>query len=379
MAVAQIRVGGNRDVMSTEDVEGTPVEGEEPTEVTPEADVVPTTTGSTPAAAAAAASRRDAVREKAVQVSAQQKRNRRIWRTVGVIAVIAVIAAAAIVVTNIVLGAANRAQGDPKNFTDGGFTVSEAMLTASTSAGNGTLTTPGATDAPAEPSATETASTINVDIYFDFHEPAAASFQQANAKQLAQWVNDDLMTVTYHPVATVTGKSNGTKFSARAVSALGCVGTYSSNNLFAFTHELLAQQPEAETEGLTDSELADLAIAIGAEDPKKLRACIEDAKYMSWAKKITDAATAGPLAGTDVTLDDSFVVLINGVEYVGSVDNPAEFAQAVLKASTESPSPTPTPTESTDPTETPTEETPEPTSTDPTLAPIESGEPAPGT
>ncbi len=356
--------------MSNEEAEGTPAEEQNLPEAKPETGIVPTTTGAAPVVPE---SRRDAVREKAQLVSAQQKRSRLIWRSVIAVVAVAAIAAAAIVVTNIVAGEASKPLSEPKNLVNGGFVVDMELVSSSTSAGNGTITEPTATpEATAEvtetPEPTPSAAPLNVSIYTDYHDADAAAFQLANAKQLAQWVREDAITLTYYPIATVTGQSNGTKYSLRAMAAVGCVATYSPTSLFAFHHELLATQPAPATAGYTDAELADLAIAIGADQPKKVRACIEDETLTAWAKKQTESVAGKKIADTKVKLDGSFLVLIDGVTYVGNPSNPAEFAQAVLKASSDAfYKPTPTPTPSPDPSATPTA-TPTPEAT-----------PAPGT
>ncbi|MGF3053217.1 protein-disulfide isomerase [Microbacterium sp. YY-03] len=366
--------------MSNEEAEGTPAQEQNAPEAKPETGIVPTTTGATPATPE---SRREAVREKALLVSAQQKRSRLIWRSVIGAVVIAVVAAAAIVVTNVVASETGKPLSEPKNLVNGGFVVDVDLVSSSTSAGNGTITEPTATpeatpEVPVEetPDATPTAPPLNVAIFADYHDADAAAFQVANAVQLAKWVREGAVTLTYYPIATVTGQSNGTKYSQRAMASVGCVATYAPQSLFAFHHELLATQPAPETEGYTDAELADLAIAIGADQPKKVRACIEDETFMAWAKKQTDSVAGKKVADSKVKLEGSFLALIDGVKYVGNPSNPAEFAQAVLKASSDAfykPTPTPTPSS----TETPAPETTDATVPAPT--PTVEATPAPGT
>jgi protein-disulfide isomerase len=146
----------------------------------------------------------------------------------------------------------------------------------------------------------------------------------------------------------LTAKSNGTKYSVRAASAAACVGTYSPATFFAYNNALLSQQPGVDSDGLTDVELADIAIASGSDSPKVVRACIEEQKYVTWAKAATERALGG-LPGTDgVALTGAPMVLVNGVPYVGALDDPAEFAQFVLTLASEAfyketASPTPTP------------------------------------
>ena len=52
-----------------------------------------------------------------------------------------------------------------------------------------------------------------------------------------------------------------------------------ARHFFAFNNALLTQQPDVDSDGLTDAELADLAIASGATTPKVVRECIEDQAF----------------------------------------------------------------------------------------------------
>ena len=178
--------------------------------------------------------------------------------------------------------------------------------------------------------------------------PGSREFQLANAPQLSTWVTQGAAQLSYYPVAMLTSKSNGTKYSLRASSAAACVATHSPDTFFAFTHALLEQQPDVDTEGFADTELADLAIASGASSPKVVRACIEDEDFAGWAKSATDRALAGIPGTDDVTLTGTPMILVNGTPYVGALDDPAEFSQFVLTIASDSyyktASPTPTPT-----------------------------------
>ena len=96
--------------------------------------------------------------------------------------------------------------------------------------------------------------------------------------------------------------------------------------------------------------MADLAIASGASTPKVVRACIEEEDFAGWAKSATDRALAGIPGTDDVALTGTPMILVNGTQYVGALDDPAEFSQFVLTIAsdsyykTASPPPTPTPT-----------------------------------
>ena len=127
---------------------------------------------------------------------------------------------------------------------------------------------------------------------------------------------------------------------------------------------------------LTTDQLADIAIAVGSRTADSVRNCIEKGTYLSWAKTATDRALESPIEGLDTVLEKTPTILVNGVAYVGALDNPAELLQAVMSAEskavygTATHTPTPEATPTADPSATPdpaTTETPaatpEPTTT----------------
>ncbi|MGN8551238.1 UNVERIFIED_CONTAM: DsbA family protein [Microbacterium sp. SLM126] len=306
--------------------------------------------------AAAASERRDAVREKALQVQAQQSRARLIRGSVVTTAVIAVVAVVAVVVTWAVSSAASKPMLSPQNVSDDGFVVTGVMglgIAGDDPGGTGTVEgeTPTATPtATPTPEATPTEQpVVDIRVYVDYLSTGSREFQLANAQQLTKWVTEDAVTLSYYPVAMLTSKSNGTKYSLRAASAAACVATHSPDYFFAYNNTLLTQQPEIDSDGYTDAELADMAIASGAVGAKVVRACIEDQDFASWAKTATERALDGLPGTDDIALTGTPMVLVNGEPYVGAMNDPKEFAQFVLTVASdayyeETPSPTPTPT-----------------------------------
>jgi len=297
--------------------------------------------------------RRQAVREKAQQVQAQQSRARAFRRMAIVTGVVAVVAVTAVAVTWAVRSAASRPELTPANASDGGFAVTDVKssigsdpqaLTTTSPSPTPTSSAAGSSASPA-PSTTATPGVVDIRIYVDYLAPGAKEFQLSNAAQLTKWVDQGAATLTYYPVAMLTPKSNGTKYSLRAASAAACVATYASDTFFAYNSALLQQQPDQGSDGLTDAQLADLAQASGVQSPKVVRDCIEGEDYAGWAKASTDKALAG-LPGTKVALTATPMILVNGQQYQGALNNPKEFAQFVLTISSDSyyssPSPTPT-------------------------------------
>ncbi len=298
--------------------------------------------------------RRDAVREKAQQVQAKQSRARLI-RTASIGAVVVgIVAVAAVVVTWVVSSSLSQPQLSPTNVTDDGFVVTTVTGVAS-------ATESGTVDDAAAAQTLEAHPTekpaVDIRVYVDYLSTGSHDFQVANVQQLSKWVADDAVTLTYYPVAMLTAKSNGTKYSLRAASAAACVATHSPETFFAFNNALLTEQPEVDADGYTDTELADIAQARGVQSPKVVRACIEKQEFASWAKAATERALQGLPETKDVTLTGTPMVFVNGVQYVGSLQDPKEFAQFVLTSDSDAyyktPSPTATPGETATPTPTP--------------------------
>lgn len=299
--------------------------------------------------------RREAVREKAQQVKARQKRARILRRSLLTVGAAAVVAVGAVGVTSALSSHDSRSQAFPDAASDDGFVVTAATgiadpLADQTVDGNASALAAEATPTVAPtPAPTTTAAPVDIRVYVDYLSTEAREFQLANAEQLSKWVSQDAASLTYYPVAMLTSKSNGTKYSLRAAGAAACVATQASDRFFAFNHELLTNQPAVDSEGYSDEKLADMAQGAGVGNPDEVRACIEDETYTGWAKAATDRAIKGLPDTKGQTLTATPTVLVNGTPYVGRMDDPKEFAQFVLTVdsnayySTATPTPTPTP------------------------------------
>ncbi|UNK71789.1 thioredoxin domain-containing protein [Microbacterium sp. H1-D42] len=296
---------------------------------------------------------RDVVRQKAQQVQAQQSRARVMRRLIiGLVAIVAVGSIGA-AVAYAVGSSISQPTLSPKGMAGDGVTVDDVTMAAAT--GTTPSPVPSASDAPAsstptpDPTATATKPT-EVHVYVDYLSAGASEFERANARQLATWIGEGAVTVTYHPVALLTASSNGTKYSLRAASAAACVATYSQDQFYDYNHELLTDQPEIDSDGRTNVQLADLAVAVGVENAKTVRDCIEGQNFVKWAKDATARALEGPLPGSkDLKLNNEALVVVEGKPYVGAMDDPAEFSQFVLTTASDEyfgatqPTPTPTP------------------------------------
>lgn len=335
--------------MSTDDTTNAPGSDDAAASEVPRADL------SRNEAAPSAPARREAVREKALQVRVRQSRARWVRRTVVIGAAVAIVAALGVGVAWAVGGTTGKRQLSPPNASQDGFAVTTVLSSGAVVAPDAAAT-PTAAEATPEPSATA-AAPVAIRVYVDYLSPAAREWQLANSAQLSNWVADGAATLTYHPVAMLTAKSNGTKYSLRAASAAACVATYSPDSFFGFNDDLLTRQPAVDSDGFSDKDLADIAVANGTADPKGLRECIETQAFTGWVKAATERAVTG-IEGIDgLSLTGNSLITVNGQAYVGEMGDAGEFAQFVLtsasgksaKAHSGTPTPTPTPTPSVTP------------------------------
>jgi protein-disulfide isomerase len=296
--------------------------------------------------------RREAVREKAQQVRARQSRMGLIRAAAIAVGALAVIVAGAVVVTMTVSSEAAKPLLTPTNVTNDGFQVVGVEGVGLVTDNPAATGSPEPTETPEPAETTDAAadqSKVDIRVYVDYLSTGSRDFQLSNVQQLSNWYAEDAATVTYYPVAMLTSKSNGTKYSQRAAGAAACVGTHAPESFFAFNNALLAQQPDIDSDGFNDSELAALAIASGAKDPKKIRECIEEQDFTGWAKDATERALQGIPDTDSLELTSAPTVLVNGMPYVGALTDPKEFSQFVLTIASdtyyeETATPTPTPT-----------------------------------
>jgi protein-disulfide isomerase len=299
---------------------------------------------------------REVVREKAQKVHAQQSRVRLMRRIIIGVVAIAAVGAIGTAVTLAVSAQVSKPQLSPTGMESDGVLVTDISSTSSSDEVPASPSTaPSEAGSTASPTPEPTASrTVDIHVYVDYLSPDAGKFERANARQLANWINEGAVTVSYHPVALLTASSNGTKYSLRSAAAAACVATHSPAQFYAFNHDLLDDQPDVGSDGLSDEELANLAGAVGVDNGKAVRSCIQDGDFVSWAKEATTRALSGPLAGSDdLVLTAAPMIVVNGEAYVGALDDPSELSQFVLGVASndyyESATPTPTPSPTTTP------------------------------
>ncbi|MEW1975194.1 MULTISPECIES: thioredoxin domain-containing protein [Microbacterium] len=125
-----------------------------------------------------------------------------------------------------------------------------------------------------------------VDTYVDFMCPICGDFEQSYGEQLQTAAANGDITLNIHPVSILNRLSQNTEFSTRAGSAMYCVAAEAPDSTLDFFNSMFANQPEENSAGLSDDELAALAEEAGAGAAAE---CIADGTYMDFVDAQTDA------------------------------------------------------------------------------------------
>jgi len=175
--------------------------------------------------------------------------------------------------------------------------------------------------------------TKHVDIWFDPMCPICGAFEKANGDTLAKAVSDGTITLRLHPLTFLDRASNGTGYSTRASAALTCVAVKEPNSALDYYTALFANQPEENSNGLTNEQLAKLATDGGMTD---ITDCLgRSGPYQAWAQANTAHSQTGPITvdGKKVldTIQGTPTVLVDGKQFTGKVDDSAAFTSFLAK------------------------------------------------
>jgi len=279
------------------------------------------------------AARREHAREQARQMrEKEQKRQKRTkWIVQGsvvlTVLVIAAVVAGAIFISNQPSGPGPKNMASDGILLQGDGSAITAVKTGNVAGG-------------AEPVATDLADypdTVNIDIYVDYQCPFCAQFETANADQISQWVTAGIATVEVHPIAFLDSQSLGKKYSTRAANAAACVANYDPDKFLDVNTAFFANQPEEQTEGLTDTQIKDLVKGAGV-DSADVNSCIDDQTFASWTKAATNRVTDGVIPNSDTpAFTGTPMVIVNG-KYFEATDltDASEFASFVQSVATTS-------------------------------------------
>jgi len=281
--------------------------------------------------------RRAAARERAQRARLQQKRRQRGLRLGLQVGLGVVLLAAATVVTLVLVDSTKPAGPGPSSMSQGGITIGQDLKAVSGS------TSP-------QPSASDGAAPVRITMYVDYLCPICGAFEKTNSSYIEGLVDSGAATVDIHPIAILSNRSQGTKYSLRAANAAACVADSSPDQFFAVNRALFAKQPEEGTAGLTDAQLTKIVTGVpGVQGKSAITKCIDDQRFGKWVDERTTAVTGGDIPGSDLTeFPGTPLVLVNGqrYEYSQPFTNDEFRTFVITAAGSGDATPTPTPSAS---------------------------------
>ena len=150
----------------------------------------------------------------------------------------------------------------------------------------------------------EPSAPVEVTIYEDFMCPYCGQFEAASHDALARYVDQGDVLVKYHVVSFLDRASDGTKYSTRAMNALGVVLDSAGPEAAKKFHDSLYQnQPEESTPGLSDAQLIDFAVEAGAQE-SDVAGPITSVKFEQWVQNAGDAASKAKINSTPTVMVD---------------------------------------------------------------------------
>ena len=156
--------------------------------------------------------------------------------------------------------------------------------------------------------------THRADVYLDFMCPYCGHFEEINGPVLDSFSASGDLTVYYHPLAFLDRYSAGTNYSTRSANAAAVVADQSPEHFSAFFEAMFANQPEENTPGLTDEQIADIAVGVGV--PQEVADTFKDGKFNDWVLAATQQASIDGVGGTPTFMMDRTIVEQTQVPYM---------------------------------------------------------------
>ncbi|MDR3202902.1 MAG: thioredoxin domain-containing protein [Bifidobacteriaceae bacterium] len=150
-------------------------------------------------------------------------------------------------------------------------------------------------DGVAGASAPEGDDVVTVDVYSDYMCPYCGLLEKATRDQFKELRESGEVRLVLHPVALLDGYSNDTQYSTRATDAAAAVAAFAPDKFLAFHEILFDNQPDENTDGLSDDEIAQFARDVGV--PEDVVGQFAAAPLDEWVKAATEASG---LTGTPV-------------------------------------------------------------------------------
>lgn len=259
------------------------------------------------------ADRRDAARAQALKLQQEQIRREKRTRTV----IIASVLAGLLVVVGAGYAILKTAGPSvPSGIT--AFPEGLVVPTVSDEAGGISF------GASGEAGSTSGADATRVDVYLDYMCPNCGTFEAVNAADLDGLRESGEITLVMHAVSFLDTASQGTSFSTRAAQAFAYVSEKAPAQALAFNAALFAKQPAEGSKGLTNDEIA--AIAISAGVPEDVAKGIATGTYNKFVEALTEIAFNNEALRNADNRFGTPTVLINGERATANWSVPGALA-----------------------------------------------------
>jgi protein-disulfide isomerase len=164
---------------------------------------------------------------------------------------------------------------------------------------------------------------VTVAIYYDYMCPACGAFEMANGDALDQLVQEGTARLELRPISFLDEQSDGTRYSTRSGNAIATVADGALPAVWEFHRALYENQPEEGSAGLTDKEIADVALDAGV--PAHVVERFTDGTHEGWIAAATEAAFDSGVKGTPT-------VLVDGETFEGDLYAPGPLTDAIESA-----------------------------------------------
>ncbi len=182
--------------------------------------------------------------------------------------------------------------------------------------------------APA-PNQVDRDSRTDILVYVDYRCPHCGIFEQQNGDYLAELMATGNTTVEIVPLSFMDRSSEGSYYSSRAAGAVACFAEAQPGAAWAAHQALLSAevQPGAGPGPDNAQLLAALKQHVGAIDPA-VSDCVTTEAFVPFAQALNEWVFQNPVPNTvdtNVRLEGTPTVVVNGVVYPGDAADPAEF------------------------------------------------------
>ncbi len=167
---------------------------------------------------------------------------------------------------------------------------------------------------------------VAVEVYYDYMCPACGAFESANVGELDRLLEEGVIRVDLRPISFRDEMSAGTRYSTRAANAFATVADAAPDQAWDFHNALYAEQPAEGTEGLSDDEIAGIALETGV--PAAVVDGFTDRTYVNWVASVTQRAFDSGIQGTPT-------VTIDGQVFDGDVYSVGPLTEAIEAAAGE--------------------------------------------